>query len=46
MGTFACFTCFACCVFQNRYILYMVDTAAWLADSCTQLTSIASAAQK
>jgi hypothetical protein len=21
-GSFACFTCFACCVFQYRYILY------------------------
>jgi hypothetical protein len=21
-GIFACFTCFACCVFQYRYILY------------------------
>jgi hypothetical protein len=23
-GSFACFTCFACCVFQYRYILYIV----------------------
>jgi ABC-type multidrug transport system permease subunit len=27
-GSFACFICFACCVFQYRYILYMVATSA------------------
>jgi hypothetical protein len=26
-GSFACFTCFACCVFQYRYILYMPPSA-------------------
>jgi hypothetical protein len=25
---FACFTCFACCVFQYRYILYYHNTAS------------------
>jgi hypothetical protein len=24
-GSFACFTCFACCVFQYRYILYICE---------------------
>jgi hypothetical protein len=38
-GSFACFTCFACCVFQYRYILYMHihdGRCSWLSQQSLQ----------